>query len=99
MLPLFSASVGEAGEGSATEIQLLTDQELMSLWEQTQLAVSVIESRGGSAANARRYEKAVLYELQRRLACLPMGELFGSRTVEAPLPEVEALPHIMMVQA
>ena len=99
MLPLFSASPLEAGDSSAGEIQLLTDQELMSLWEQTQLAVAVIESKGGTPSTARRYEKAVLCELQRRLSQLSAGELFGSKKPEDPLPDVEALPHIMMVQA
>ena len=99
MLPLFSASGSGPGEGSAAEIQLLTDQELMALWEQTQVAVAVIESRGGMPNTARRYEKAVLFELQRRLAQRPAGELFGTKALEDPLPDVEALPHIMMVQA
>ena len=54
MTPFFSASRSEAGEPSSlAEIQLLADQDLMSLWEQTQLAVSTIEARGGSAVTAR----------------------------------------------
>ena len=54
MTPFFSASRSEAGEpASLAEIQLLADQDLMSLWEQTQLAVSTIEARGGSAVTAR----------------------------------------------
>lgn len=99
MIPLFSATASGPEEQSSAEIHLLTDQELMSLWEQTQLAISVIESRGGTASMARHYEKSVLMELQRRLSLRPAGELFGSVVQEEPLPDVEALPHIMMVQA
>ena len=101
MEPLFSASSPSTeGSSSLVEIQLLADHELMSLWEQTQIAVAAIESRGGSASTARRYERAVLMEMQKRLAGRPSGELFGlSSDQNAPLPTEDALPHIMMVRA
>ena len=101
MTPFFSASRSEAGEPSSlAEIQLLADQDLMSLWEQTQLAVSTIEARGGSAVTARRYEAAVLLELQKRLAAMPAGRLFGyASPADAQPAEKDAVPHIMMVHA
>ncbi len=101
MEPLFSASPSEMKEHSSlADVQLLADGELMSLWEQTQIAAAAIEGRGGSAASARRYERAVLMELQKRAAMLPPGALFGSpETQEQPLPDVEAAPHIMVMHA
>ena len=101
MEPLFSASPSEMGENpSLADVQLLADGELMSLWEQTQLAVAAIEGRGGSASTAKHYERAVLMELQKRSALLPPGVLVGSaRPQENPLPESDAVPHIMIMRA
>ena len=101
MTPFFSASRSEAGEPSSlAEIQLLADQELMSLWEQTQFAVSAVEAHGGSAVTARRYEAAVLLEIQKRLAGMPAGQFFGyASPADAQPTEKEAAPHIMMVRA
>lgn len=101
MMPFFSASRSEVGDPSSiAEIQLLADQELMSLWEQTQMAAAAIEARGGSAATAHRYEAAVLLELQKRLASLPAGYLFDRQVSEDTLPaEKDAAPHILVVRA
>ena len=101
MEPLFSASPSEMSENpSLADVQLLADGELMSLWEQTQLAVAAIEGRGGSASTAKHYERAVLMELQKRAALLPPGVLFGTaRPQENPLPESDAVPHIMIMRA
>ena len=64
MVPIFSATPSELGESSAlAELQLLPDQELMSLWEQTQFAVAALEGAGGSAKTAHTYEFAVLMEM------------------------------------
>ncbi|MBR6626028.1 MAG: hypothetical protein IKL01_07485 [Mailhella sp.] len=47
MEPLFSASPAEMGENpSLADVQLLADGELMSLWEQTQIAVAAIGGPG-----------------------------------------------------
>lgn len=82
---------------SVSDVQLLADSELMSLWEQTQFAVAAIEGRGGSAATARLYERAIIMELQKRVALLPPGALFGSASEETPMPD--AAPHVMVVRA
>ena len=95
---LFSAASSSHAESSG-DIYLLTDQELMNLWEQTQLAISVIESRGGTASAARHYEKCVLMELQRRQALRPARELFGSAVQDDPLPDMDVMPHVMMIRA
>ena len=100
MEPLFSASPSEMGENaSLADVQLLADGELMNLWEQTQLAAAAIEGHGGSAATARRYERAVLMELQKRAALLPAGRLFGSSPSQDLVPAENAAPHIMVVRA
>ena len=84
MVPIFSATPSELGESSAlAELQLLPDQELMSLWEQTQFAVAALEGAGGSAKTAHTYEFAVLMEMQRRLVSRPSSELFGSAPSDA----------------
>ena len=88
MVPIFSATPSELGESSAlAELQLLPDQELMSLWEQTQFAVAALEGAGGSAKTAHTFEFAVLMEMQRRLVSRPSSELFGSAPSDAlPTP-------------
>jgi hypothetical protein len=98
MVPVFSASAGELGETSVADLQLLADQELMSLWEQTQMAAAAILSHGGIPRAARRYEQAVVIELQRRLASRPKGVLFSSRRKESKDP-ADVMPHIMVVRA
>ena len=98
MVPVFSASAGELSETSSADLQLLADQELMSLWEQTQMAVAAILSHGGIPRAARRYEQAVVMELQRRLASRPKGALFNSRRDEARNSS-DTMPHIMVVRA
>lgn len=88
------------GENSSlADVQLLADGELMNLWEQTQIAVAAIEGRGGSASAAKRYERAVLMELQKRAALLPAGVLVGSARPQEDLPpESDAVPHIMIMR-
>ena len=99
MVPIFSAAPSDLGESSAlAELQLLPDQELMSLWEQTQFAVAALEGTGGSAKTAHTYEYAVLMEMQRRLASRPSHELFGSTADSFPAPQ-KAAPRIMVVKA
>ena len=98
MVPIFSATASELGEASAlAELQLLPDQELMSLWEQTQFAVAAIEGNGGSAGTARTYEFAVLLEMQRRQLSRPARELFG-REEHLPAPS-GASPRVMVLDA
>ena len=98
---IFSSTPSDLSEHpSLADVQLLADGELMSLWEQTQLAVAAIEERGGSASMAKRYERAVLMELQKRVAQLPAGVLFGSpESQDSSLPQVDVSPHIMVVRA
>ena len=101
MVPVLSVTPSELGEASAlAELQLLPDEELMSLWEQTQFAVAAIEGHGGSARTAHTYEFAVLMEMQRRLVLRPSG-IFGSGGEEPlPLPEGRrAAPPVMLVKA
>ncbi|WP_294489233.1 hypothetical protein [uncultured Mailhella sp.] len=101
MVPIFSATPSELGESSAlAELQLLPDQELMSLWEQTQFAVAALEGAGGSAKTAHTYEFAVLMEMQRRLVSRPSSELFGSAPSDAlPNPAPQSAPKLMVVKA
>jgi hypothetical protein len=84
MVPVFSAG-GSEGCASSTleELVFLQDQELMSLWEQTQLASMAIEAHGGNSNMAHIYEQAVLIEMMRRQASRPMGSLFGTDWSEA----------------
>lgn len=97
MGPVFSAS-GNGGESSAiAELHLLADSELISLWEQTQMAASVIEGQGGNAHMARVYEKAIVLEMQRRQAFRPASSVFGTEKIEAMPESSPALPHIMVI--
>lgn len=82
MIPVLSASPFDLGETSAlAELEFLPDEDLMSLWEHTQLAMAAIEGHGGSAGIARAYEYSVLMEMQRRVAGRSAHELFGSGDV------------------
>ena len=71
----------------------------MSLWEQTQFAVAAIEGHGGSAQTAHVYERAVLMEMQRRLASRPAWEPFGKNADDAfPAPLSQASPRVMVMK-
>ncbi len=100
MDPLFSTSISEmTAHSSMAAIQILADQELMGLWEQTQLAAAALEKHGGSASAAHRYERAVLLEMQKRIVCLPEGKVFGqSASEDAALSGSDAMPHIMVLR-
>ena len=60
------------------ELQLLPDDELMDLWEQTQQAAWAMEGRGWDAEGALRYSGVLVWEMQRRLAGRPPAQRFGS---------------------
>jgi len=93
MIPVFSSLPSEVGEQSLlADLQILPDQELMSLWEHTQVAVFSIESRGGNARSARVYEHAVLMEIQRRHAGRAPHVLFGSAEAGERREEAQNLP-------
>ena len=79
------------------DLQLLGDQELMALWEQTQIAAAVIQAHGGVPRSARRYEHAVVMELQRRLA----NSQFGKQSNDWPegVKPGFAAPHFMVIRA
>jgi len=98
MVPVLSATPSDVAESSAlAELALLPDQDLMSLWEQTQYAVAALETRGSSAQTARRYEHAVLMEMQRRLAQRSRLALFGVPEGEPPADEAGDSPHHLIV--
>ena len=80
------------------EIQLLADQDLMSLWEQTQLAAFAIESRGGNAGMAHSYEQAIIQEIQQRQAVRPADSLFGEVSSKRDTTG-DVLPQIMVMHA
>lgn len=61
------------------ELQLLPDDELMDLWEQTQQAAWAMEGRGWDAEGALRYSGVLVWEMQRRLAGRPPAQRFGVR--------------------
>ncbi len=71
---------------SLADIQLLADGELLSLWEQTQIAASTIEARGGNAFIARLYDRAIVMEMRRRQAFRPSGQPFGAERSESRAP-------------
>ena len=81
------------------ELQLLPDDDLMDLWEQTQQAAWAMEGRGWDAGGALRYSAMLVWEMQRRLAHRPPARCFGSGSLppegltdisrEHPLPDQE----------
>ena len=95
MNPVFSAS-GKESPSPLADIQLLADGELLSLWEQTQLAVFAIEEHGGDVRMARFYEQAIVMEMRRRHAGQPVTQVFGSEMLE---PLGETLPDLQRPDA
>lgn len=68
------------------ELQLLPDDDLMDLWEQTQQAAWAMEGRGWDAGGALRYSAVLVWEMQRRLACRPPARCFGSGSPPSESP-------------
>ncbi|MCH5277558.1 MAG: hypothetical protein J1E80_06945 [Desulfovibrionaceae bacterium] len=68
------------------ELQLLPDDDLMDLWEQTQQAAWAMEGRGWDAGGALRYSGLLVWEMQRRLACRPPAQRFGTGAAPAESP-------------
>lgn len=62
---------------------MLPDDDLMDLWEQTQQAAWAMEGRGWDAGGALRYSGVLVWEMQRRLACRPPAQRFGSVSPES----------------
>lgn len=98
MASVFSAISSFSPEHSSPvlELQLLPDDELLNLWEQTQKAVWTMEDNGWDANPAQCYGQIVIWEMQRRVtSSRPGAPLFGE---DAALPPDSAvLPHIMTV--
>lgn len=98
MGPVFSAASSFSQELSSPplELQLLPDDELLNLWEQTQKAVWAMEDNGWDANPAQRYGQIVVWEMQRRLTVsCPRFAPFGEHSFCRP--EGEVLPHIMTI--
>lgn len=82
------------------ELQLLPDNELMDLWEQTQHAAWAMEGKGWDAEAALRYGGMVVWEMQRRLARRPSRQRFGSGEAPQAAPDLasDPLPHIVAIR-
>lgn len=81
------------------ELQLLPDEELLDIWEQTQRAAWALEEKGWDSATAQHYSGIIVWEMQRRLSHLPHGKCFGSGKAE-PVESREAnnMPRIVTVR-
>ena len=102
MAPVFSASSQFRPERAHQhlDLQLIPDDALMDLWEQTQQAAWAMEGKGWDAEAALHYGAVVVWEMQRRVAQRPSRQRFGSHG-ENPQPEgVDGtpLPRIFAVQ-
>ena len=104
MAPVFSASASlfppQEKAPQPLELQLLPDNELMDLWEQTQHAAWALEGKGWDAEAALRYGGLVVWEMQRRLARRPSRQRFGAgeSAPVAPGAGDSPLPHILAVR-
>ncbi len=102
MSPVFSAASPLFHEERGIhhlELQLVLDEELMDIWEQTQRAVFALEEKGWDPPGAMHYCDALVWEMQRRLARLPVGWRFGvSKKHEQDKPDLpHAAPKIVTV--
>ena len=98
MAPVFSAvsSLSQELSSPPLKMQLLADDELLNLWEQTQKAVWAMEDNGWDANPAQHYGQIVLWEMQRRVTVSCSGfTLFGEHSFCRP--EGEVLPHVMTI--
>lgn len=68
------------------DLQLLPDDELMDLWEQSQQAAWALEGKGWDAEGALRYGGVLVWEMQRRLAGRPVVQRFGSGGMHPEAP-------------
>ena len=98
MAPVFSAASSFSPEqnSSPLELQLLPDDELLNLWEQTQKAVWTMEDKGWDANPAQHYGQIVVWEMQRRVTVARSGNSLFGESSHFP-PDSGGMPHIMTV--
>ncbi len=100
MNPVFSSAGASSHDDCpphVMELHLLPDVALLDIWEQTQKAVWAMEEKGWDSASAVQYTRQVLWEMQRRLTQLPVGEHFGTHAPE-PALDAAVLPRIVAVR-
>lgn len=66
MFSIFSFSDTSSLPPQALDLQLLSDDELLSVWEQTQFAELVLAEKGIPPKNVNSYAKQVETEIQQR---------------------------------
>lgn len=66
MFSIFSFSDNAGMPAQALDLQLLSDDELLSVWEQTQFAELVLADKGIPPKNVNNYAKLVEAEIQQR---------------------------------
>lgn len=66
MFSIFSFSDTTNLPAQALDLQLLSDDELLSVWEQTQFAELVLAEKGIPPKNVNNYAKQVETEIQQR---------------------------------
>lgn len=66
MFSIFSFSDTANLPAQALDLQLLSDDELLSVWEQTQFAELVLAEKGIPPKNVNSYAKQVEAEIQQR---------------------------------
>lgn len=95
MAPVFSAASSFSPEqnSSPLELQLLPDDELLNLWEQTQKAVWTMEDNGWDANPAQHYGQIVVWEMQRRVTVARSGNSLFGESSHFP-PDSGGMPHI-----
>lgn len=66
MFSIFSFSDNVSFTAQSLDLQLLSDDELLSVWEQTQFAELILSEKGIPPKNVNTYTKLVEAEIQNR---------------------------------
>ncbi len=66
MFSIFSFSESTNVPTQSLDLQLLSDDELLSVWEQTQLAEIMLMDKGIPPKNINGYAQAIITEIQTR---------------------------------
>lgn len=74
MFSLFSSSASHNREPAqkSIDVQLLSSEELLAVWEQAQLALVMLQERGISSHSPQKYSNLVENELSNRIAINPL---------------------------
>ena len=93
MFSFFSLSTprGNSSGPNAIDLQLLSDEEVLKIWQQSQTIAAMLEEKDMPSHIAQHYTQAIEQELQFRSQLQP--NIFFNATCEQEIKEAQIAPN------